>query len=83
MFETTTPIMTEKLRDAFWPFRPENQPNELNEANLETHKRTSAFSPNEMYGPLWVMITIIVEMLVLGHLVRTLRAQIGYGVSSD
>ena len=36
-----------------------------------------------MYGPFWVMITIIIEMVVLGHLVRTLRAQIGYGISSD
>lgn len=29
------------------------------------------------------MITIIIEMVVLGHMVRTLRAQIGYGISSE
>lgn len=83
MFETTTQILQNKLKDAFWPFHPDNQPAELNPANGDTHKRVSAFSPNEMYGPLWVMLTIIIEVLVASHLARTLKAQIAYGVSSE
>ena len=75
--------MLSKLKDGMWPFSPENQPTELNPANKEGHKRTSAFSPNEMYGPLWIMFTLTIEILVLGHLVRTLRAHIGFAVSSD
>ena len=74
--------MTQKIKDALWPFIPENQPRELNSRNPEGHRRSSAFSPNEMYGPLWIMLTLIVEIIVMSHLTKTLRAQIGYGIGS-
>lgn len=73
MFETTTDVMILKLKDGFWPFRPENQPAALNPNLPEGHKKSSARSPNEMYGALWIMITLIVEVLVMGHLVKMLR----------
>ena len=74
MFETTTEVMVLKLKDGFWPFRPENQPNTLNPGLAEGHKKTSARSPNEMYGSLWIMFTLFVEVLVMGHLVKMLRS---------
>ena len=60
MFETTTVLMIAKLKDAMWPFTPADQPNEINPANPVGHKRRSSFSPNEMYGPLWIMFTLII-----------------------
>lgn len=71
------------MKDALWPFRPEEMPSELNPAQLETHRRASSFSPNELYGPLWIMFTLIVEMLIMGHIVKTLRANMGFGIGSS
>ena len=81
MFETTTDVMLLKLQDALWPFRPENQPKELNPGLAAGHRRSSSRSPNEMYGPLWVMFTLIVVLVVMSHLVKTLRTEAGYGVA--
>ena len=36
-----------------------------------------------MYGSVWIMFTLIVEMLILGHVVKTLHAQIGYGITAE
>lgn len=32
-----------------------------------------------MYGPLWILVTLIVELLVLGHLASVLRIELGFG----
>ena len=36
-----------------------------------------------MYGALWIMFTLIVALVVMSHLVKTLRNQIGYGIGSE
>ena len=83
MFETTTEVMTLKVKDAIWPFQPENQPKELNPATPDGNRRVSARSPNEMYGPLWIMFTLIVSLVVMSHLIRSLRSQIGFGIGVE
>ena len=83
MFETTTEVMILKLKDAVWPFRPENQPKELNPKIQDGHRKVSARSPNEMYGALWIMFTLIVALVVMSHLVKTLRSQAGYSEGSE
>lgn len=40
-------------------------------------------SPNEMYGPLWIMFTLIVMLVVMGHLSKSLRVEIGYGIGAE
>ena len=35
-----------------------------------------------MYGPLWIMVTLVVELLVLGHLASVLRIELGFGQNS-
>jgi len=71
------------MTDALWPFDPENQPKELNPNLEDGHRKVSARSPNEMYGPVWIMFTLIVSLVVMSHLVRTLRAQTGYGIGAE
>ena len=83
MFETTTDVMILKLKDAVWPFHPENQPRELNQKLQDGHRKVSARSPNEMYGPVWILFTMIVAIVVMSHLVKTLRSQAGYGEGSE
>ncbi len=83
MFETTTEVMKLKLKDAFWPFRPENMPISLNPDLKEGQRRISSRSPNEMYGPLWIMFTLIVMLVVMGHLSKSLRVEIGYGIGAE
>ena len=36
-----------------------------------------------MYGALWIMFTLIVTLVVMSHLVKTLRSQAGYGEGSE
>ena len=36
-----------------------------------------------MYGPLWIFFTIVVMLVVMSHLVRSLRAEIGFGESTE
>ena len=82
MFQTSTIAMKGKLVDALWPLTPENQPNALNPKNPLHHKRPSSLTPNELYGPLWIMITLIIELLIMGHVTHLLRIELGYGQSS-
>ena len=66
-----------------WPFYPENQPHILNPSNPESMKRVSTLSPLEMYGPLWICVTLIIEILVIGHLSVLLNIEMGWGGTSD
>ena len=83
MFETTTDVMYLKLRDALWPFHPENQPQSINPKNNQNYKGPSTASPLEMYGPLWICVTLIIEILVLGHLSKLLNIEMGWGGVDD
>ena len=74
--------MKQKLADAMWPLTPENQPNTLNPKNPVNYKGPSSLTPNELYGPLWIMITLIVELLIMGHISKQLKIELGYGDSS-
>ena len=75
--------MKTKLADALWPLNPENQPNALNPKNPVNFKRASSLTPNELYGPLWIMITLIIELLIMGHVSKLLRIGLGFGGSSN
>ena len=36
-----------------------------------------------MYGPLWICVTLIIELLVIGHLSKLLNIEMGWGGTSD
>ena len=36
-----------------------------------------------MYGALWIMFTLIVTMLIMGHVVKTLLSTTGYGLTAE
>jgi len=36
-----------------------------------------------MYGPLWICITLIIEMLIIGHLSKMLNIELGWGASAE
>ena len=75
--------MKQKLADALWPLTPNNQPNALNPKNPIHYKRPSSLTPNELYGPLWIMITLIIELLIMGHVSKLLRIELGFGGNSE
>lgn len=66
-----------------WPFHPENQPNALNPKNDVNYRRPSSLTPCELYGPFWIMITLIVELLIMGHVSKMLQIELGYGVNTE
>ncbi len=67
-FDTNTQEIKNKLIDALWPFIPENQ-HHLIENDAEQVREFKA-KPNqhELYGPLWILATLIIELCILGHL---------------
>jgi hypothetical protein len=38
---------------------------------------------DELYGPFWIMITLIIELLILGHLSQLMRIEMGLGANPD
>ena len=36
-----------------------------------------------MYGPLWIMFTLIVVIIINGHLVKLLRSSMGFGLGTE
>ena len=62
-FNTKTSTMRAKLLDAAWPLIPENQ-SHLKDCKLQDRQSF------ELYGPVWIFVTMIVEFLVLGHLCK-------------
>ena len=66
--------MKTKLSDAMWPFQPDYQ----------SHLVDCKFQPRtsfELYGPVWIFITMIIEFLILGHLTKLIKA--GGGLPDD
>ena len=70
MFDANTVRMVDNLRDAIWPFHPENQ------THLTEGKVSSGLKPAdkrlELYGPLWILITLVIEFTIINHLAKTL-----------
>lgn len=62
-FETNSQEIKGKLIDALWPFLPENQ--HFQADNEIQYKQGTKV---ELYGPLWIIITLIIEFSILGHL---------------
>ena len=51
----------------------------MNNENTLTHKRAMTAAKDEIYGPIWIIITLIIELLILGHLSKLLRIEMGLG----
>jgi len=89
LFQTNTASMKDKLTDALWPFTPDNQvhlPNHSTRAaQLREEKQRYSYLANrdELYGPVWILITLIVELLILGHISKLLKIELGMGVSVE
>lgn len=62
--------MLEKLNDAAMPFYPENQTH-LVPAPTQLPPRQQF----ELYGPLWIYITMIVEFLIVGHFQKLMNQE--------
>ena len=86
--------MKEKLTDALWPFIPSNQvhlPEVIRSISdrRRSHERTDKqrysyiVNRDELYGPLWIMITLIVELLILGHVSKLLKIELGMGMTAE
>jgi len=55
---------------------PDNQPNELNPDNATSHKRTMVKLRDEIYGPIWIMLTLVITLIILGHLATQLTIEL-------
>jgi len=53
--------------DALWPFFPENQHHLIRNdgERISDFKKKSEI---ELYGPIWIFVTLIIELCILGHL---------------
>lgn len=71
------------MTDAFWPYIPDNQPNYMNCENEVTKRRAMTSQKDELYGPIWIMFTLIIELLILGHVSNLLRIELGFGSESS
>lgn len=71
LFQTTTQEIKDKLADSFWPLRPENQPHYMNNSNASKPRK------DELYGPLWILVTLVVEFLILGNVANLLTIELG------
>lgn len=38
---------------------------------------------DELYGPIWIMFTLIIELLILGHVSNLLRIELGFGTGTS
>ncbi len=65
-FDVDEKDMIKNLIDAFWPFIPENQ-HHLVKIDSES-VREFKIKKQELYGPLWIVATLIIEFVILGHL---------------
>jgi len=77
-FDTTTAEIQEKLADALWPFFPEYQYHLAHEDSESQQVKQFIKRPNiELYGPIWIFITLIIEICILGHLQQAIRLEFG------
>lgn len=78
-FDTNTEEIKRKLVDALWPFSPENQHhlvlNDCESVKDYSQQQSSRRSQEELYGPLWIAVTLIIEFCILSHLIGALKLQ--------
>ena len=68
-FEVNTDMIQAKLVDGLWPFIPENQHYLINKKDDVESVRQFKVKPNtELYGPIWILLTLIVQFCILSHL---------------
>jgi len=54
----------------------------MNCENELTKRRAMTMQKDELYGPIWIMFTLIIELLILGHVSNLLRIELGFGTQS-
>lgn len=62
-----------------WPFIPENQhhliENDAESVRDYTEHQSKNRLKQELYGPLWIAVTLIVEFCILSHMIGALKLQ--------
>jgi hypothetical protein len=65
--------MKDNLRDAFWPFHPENQTHLVGDQAVKPQNGARPADKRlELYGPLWILVTLVIEFTIVNHLAKTL-----------
>ena len=57
-----------------WPFLPENQYDIDNDAE-EVREFKKRDVSKELYGPIWIIATFIIELCIVGHLIGVFRLE--------
>jgi len=78
-FDTTTAEVHAKLYDALWPFHPANQHHLLTNDSEQVRdyqtQSSQARHRQELYGPLWIAVTLVIEFCILSHLVGAFKLE--------
>jgi hypothetical protein len=52
----------------------------MNLENKIGQRRAMTAQVDELYGPIWIMLTLIIELLILGHVSALFKIEMGAGV---
>jgi len=74
-FDTSTDDIKNRLIDALWPFFPENQHHLVENDAEQVREFKAKPAQTELYGPIWLVVTLIIEFCILGHLHTAIAAQ--------
>lgn len=73
-FQTNTKDIKSKVLDAFWPFEPEKKLKNDEEVPTLGQEKPSEFIL-ELYGPIWILITLVIEFSMVGHFKQVFTSQ--------
>mmetsp|Transcript_26023 Transcript_26023/g.25245 ORF Transcript_26023/g.25245 Transcript_26023/m.25245 type:complete len:87 (+) Transcript_26023:244-504(+) len=72
-FDTNSLEIKDKIIDALWPFFPENQHFLVaNGEKIGQFKQSNV----ELYGPIWIFVTMIIELCVISHLQGAIKMEL-------
>ena len=74
-FDTSTEDIKRSLIDALWPFIPENQHHLVENDAEQVREFKAKPSQTELYGPIWLVVTLVIEFCILGHFHTALASQ--------
>jgi hypothetical protein len=76
-FDTNEKEISHKIRDAIWPFFPENQHHlKVNDQEMISDYSEQKMKTNqELYGPLWIAFTLVIEFSIISHLIGAFKLQ--------
>ena len=74
-FDTNEVEIYNKLRDALWPFFPENQHHlkQNDQEMIRDYSEQKVKTNQELYGSVWIAVTLIIEFCILSHMIGALK----------